>query len=139
MRTLIRRCHFEISITYIFEGISKTEISLALSVAIPSPSSLIIAFELHIRNPTYTPVSKRPINHRDTRINVSYRPRPGNVIIWKLMASGLLGPSGGCMRVGSLRWIFTPNAQRIYRERNGDPSIWDGALRIRLSSMGKDD
>lgn len=54
MRTLIRCCHFKISITYMFEGISKTEISLALSVAIPFPSSLIIAFELHIRNPTYT-------------------------------------------------------------------------------------
>lgn len=98
--------------------ISKIEISSDLAIAIFFPSSLIITFESHIRNPTYTFVSKRPINHRDTRINVSYRPRSGNVIIWKLMASGLLGPSGGCMRVGSLRWIFIPNAQRIYRERD---------------------
>jgi len=44
----------------------------------------------HIRNPTHATMNERPINHRDTRINVSYHPRSGNAIIWKLMATGLL-------------------------------------------------
>lgn len=88
------------------------------------PFSLIITFESHIRNPTYTSVSKRPINHRDTRINVSYRPRPRNVIIWKLMASGLLGPSGGCMRVGSTTVDFHPQcAKDIPRKGRGSINL----------------
>lgn len=60
----------------------------------PLCSLIIVTSKSHIRNPTFAATNgrERPINHRDTRINVSYRPHPGNAIIWKLMAGGLPDP-----------------------------------------------
>lgn len=147
MWTLICCCHLEIFIIYMYgkekerSKISKTEISSDLAIAIFFPSTLIITFESHIRNATYMYACEQTAHKSSWHAHKRFLPSTlGKRNNLETNGQWIARTIGRMYARGITTVDFHPQcAKDIPRKGLGDPSIWDGALRIWLSSTSKDD